>query len=551
MKSIDIKLFRQGIGHFLIFFKCFSFFTLLIFLMVENIFGQNSKTKTFSPYANFTYYKTSGGSYNHDIESKVGYRLQNSITYRKALNFSIGVIPSNSTITSCTVSFMSGAECGYYDGTIKFTKIQWDFPTIFNYQTVYNLISSGTQITTVAISSEQTYEATLSSLIQDIQNAIQSAYPFIGLAGYNTMESNGYGTSFSNIVLTINYTIPTPPAPINLRMTSRTSSQINLAWDASTGDVTGYYIYKDEELYSTISSTNITISGLCPGTNYDFEIVPYNSYGPGESASINRSTLSPTMNGTSLLCASTNYTFSIFNCPPTNGINWSKSSNINYVSGQETETYVVNTSSSGSGWIEASFTPNSGECDEITLHYNVSLGTPTVTISGPSEGFLGNSYTFYEYPVGGSYASSFDWTLTPPYEGNNIYNYDYWANAAFYGYAGYFRIGCTPTNSCGTGSMTTKYIEIYESFGLSISPNPASNEVTVKVKQNTIDQSDNALDELDFEVSIYNIYGVIQSNKKYSGSTFSIPVYNLRDGNYIFKFDNGKTIITKQLIIKH
>lgn len=530
------------------------FFILFFFIFKSNISSQTSGSKTFSPYANYTYFKTNTVSYGNGIETKVGYcptTGQNYKHYRKAMNFSIGTVPSNATVTSCTMAFYSGEECGVSDGTIKFTKIPYNFPTLFNDQQVYNLISSGDQINTIAITSTQTYNVTLSSLNQDIQNAIQSSYPYVGIGGINTGETQQQGTSFSNVVLTINYTIPTPPAPTNIQMTSRTSSSISLQWTASTGNVTGYYIYKNDVLYSTTSSTSITISGLCPGTSYTVKIVPYNSYGPGESASTSRTTLSPTLSGTTPLCASTNYTFSINDCPPNNGITWTKSSNINYVSGQGTQSFVVNTSSSGSGWIKATFTPSSGSCSQIILQYNVWLGPPSVTISGPTEGYIGNSYTFYEYPVGNSTASSFDWSLTPPYDGNNIYNYGYWANAAFYGYPGYFQIGCTPTNSCGTGSMATTYIDIYESLGLSIYPNPASSEVTVSIIQNMNIQNNVELAELNFVVSIYDMFGAIHSKKEYSGTTFSIPVNNLKDGNYIIRFDNGKNILTKNLIVKH
>jgi len=553
MKMNKIKFFWQDYRHSLVFQKKFFLLTLTIFLIIENASGQNPKSKSFSPYADYTVYKTNTSSYGHDNTTKIGYCPTGGQTYkiyRKALNFSIGSIPSNSTITSSTLSFSSGYECGNYDGIIKFTKIRWDFPTLFDDKDIYDLVNSGSQITTIAISSEQTYNASLASLLQDIQNAIQSSYPNIGLAGYNTEELNMNGTSFSNIVLTINYTIPTPPAVTNLNISSKTSSGCILSWTAPSGNVTGYKIYVNNTLNNTTSSTNCSISGLCPGTSYSFKVVAYNSYGDGDPATISGSTKTTYISGQSLICNSANYTLCIQDCPPNNGITWTKSSNINYVSGQGTENFVINSSSSGSGWVKATFTPSSGNCGIMELLFGVWFGPPVVTISGPSEGYLGNSYTFYENPVAGS-PTSFEWTLNPPYDGNNIYNYDYWANAAFYGYPGYFQIGCTPSNSCGTGSMATTYIDIYENLSLSISPNPASSEITVRVKQNTLNQSEDTVNDLNFEVSIYNMYGIIQSKKKYIGSEFSIPVNNLREGNYIIRFENGKSIITKQLIIKH
>jgi hypothetical protein len=54
-----------------------------------------------------------------------------------------------------------------------------------------------------------------------------------------------------------------------------------------------------------------------------------------------------------------------------------------------------------------------------------------------------------------------------------------------------------------------------------------------------------------YTVSIFNLYGILQKQKKCLGDSFTIPVYNLKDGTYIIKIDNGKTISNNQLIIKH
>ena len=53
-----------------------------------------------------------------------------------------------------------------------------------------------------------------------------------------------------------------------------------------------------------------------------------------------------------------------------------------------------------------------------------------------------------------------------------------------------------------------------------------------------------------YDVSIHDMNGVLQGRKEYSGDCFTIPVDNLKDGNYLIRIDNGKFVSVKQVIIK-
>ncbi|MFZ2339269.1 MAG: T9SS type A sorting domain-containing protein [Bacteroidales bacterium] len=98
--------------------------------------------------------------------------------------------------------------------------------------------------------------------------------------------------------------------------------------------------------------------------------------------------------------------------------------------------------------------------------------------------------------------------------------------------------------------MGTAYILISEN-GLDyiVSPNPASATVTISVVTavaGAVNLPDiNAV----YDVSIHDMNGVLQSRKEYSGDRFTIPVNNLKDGNYLIRIDNGKSVSVKQLII--
>lgn len=222
------------------------------------------------------------------------------------------------------------------------------------------------------------------------------------------------------------------------------------------------------------------------------------------------------------------------------------------VSSQGSNPCTFSSTGSGSSWISANiYTACS---DTITLpHYNVWSGVPQVQVTGPSEGCFGNEYTFYADYSPYSNPTSLEWSLSPEYYCNTIYDYDWWANAHFdCPYEELYQVRCTPQNACGTGNMAHKYIYIYDcEYGYSLSPNPASTEVTVTVTRTYNIINNMAVENTIFDISIYDSYGVKYFQGKYSGDRFTIPVYNLKNGNYILKIDNGKNIANKQLVIMH
>lgn len=86
-----------------------------------------------------------------------------------------------------------------------------------------------------------------------------------------------------------------PTIPTNLAASSPTSNSISLSWTASTDNtgVAGYEIYVNGVLYSTVSATTATVSGLNPSTTYTFYII-------AKDASGNASAASNTATGTTL-----------------------------------------------------------------------------------------------------------------------------------------------------------------------------------------------------------------------------------------------------------
>ena len=86
-----------------------------------------------------------------------------------------------------------------------------------------------------------------------------------------------------------------PTAATNLATNTPTSNSISLSWTAATDNigVIGYEIYVDGVLYSTVSGTTATVSGLNPSTTYNFYIIAKDAAG-------NSSAVSNTASGTTL-----------------------------------------------------------------------------------------------------------------------------------------------------------------------------------------------------------------------------------------------------------
>ncbi|WP_189210467.1 fibronectin type III domain-containing protein [Actinokineospora fastidiosa] len=65
-----------------------------------------------------------------------------------------------------------------------------------------------------------------------------------------------------------------PSAPGNLRSTSQTATSISLAWNAATDNVgvTGYDVYINNALATSVGATSATISGLDPDTAYSVTV---------------------------------------------------------------------------------------------------------------------------------------------------------------------------------------------------------------------------------------------------------------------------------------
>ena len=111
-------------------------------------------------------------------------------------------------------------------------------------------------------------------------------------------------------------------------------------------------------------------------------------------------------------------------------------------------------------------------------------------------------------------------------------------------------------NSCGTGEYGETNIWIHDCYYFMLSPNPASESVTVSRKASAnsdLKASSLSTEELSkvFSVKVLDIFGNLHYSTTRSGEEFTIPTQNLKEGNYFVQIsDKGKIVSNLQLVIK-
>ncbi|MDQ8187728.1 fibronectin type III domain-containing protein, partial [Pelagicoccus sp. SDUM812002] len=92
-----------------------------------------------------------------------------------------------------------------------------------------------------------------------------------------------------------------PSTPANLQSSAVGENSFTLTWEASTDNeaVSGYEVYLNGSLYSTVTEASETITGLSPETAYDVQVIAFDAAGNSSaaSASLTVTTLAETTGG--------------------------------------------------------------------------------------------------------------------------------------------------------------------------------------------------------------------------------------------------------------
>lgn len=304
---------------------------------------------------------------------------------------------------------------------------------------------------------------------------------------------------------------------------------------------------------------NILTSSTDRGTHYTYTNGRSNEFGYGRlnafsAVSQALSTICLT-SGPPIVCSSPNSTYTLSNRPSGTSVSWNKSTNLQYVSGQGTDNYSVRASSvSGYGWVQPTIIFGT---DSVRLpQYYVWVGTPVVSVTGPYEGCTNTQYTFQAHTVNPSqtYPFSYSWEIYPndgyisTYTGGNYAAYAYITFYNEYSVSGY-QVKARAQNSCGTGIYGQTNIWIHNCYYFMLSPNPASESVTISVINKTGEERVDI--NTVYSIRIIDFYGRLYYTGTKAGSSFSVPLDNLKDGNYFINIDNGKKTESLPLMVKH
>ena len=272
-----------------------------------------------------------------------------------------------------------------------------------------------------------------------------------------------------------------------------------------------------------------------------------------------------TLSGPVVLCTAGS-TYTINNLQSCCTISWNCGSYVSKVSAQGSNPCIFKATGNGETYIEATIYDNSSCGSFVLPRKTIWAGIfQNIVVTGQTQVCPNSLYT-YTAQVPGGHSSSYTYTWTYPsnwlypYKNQNTIQLQTPSNP------NYGPIRVSITNCSGTSGYSG--ITVYPGSGCGgyfmLFPNPASDEVNITINENspffaTVDSSsirtDNAkvMDEelIKFAIRIYDNYGNLLSTKERTGKSFSIPLGNLKDGNYIIEVSDGKNSYRERLIISH
>jgi hypothetical protein len=317
------------------------------------------------------------------------------------------------------------------------------------------------------------------------------------------------------------------------------------------------------EGYCSVVPGSLTNSGVKLRT-YVYEVWNtaggYLGFFPNRPESVNFAytvLAAPGISGPYVVCSS-GATFTIGDVPAGAMASWSFSANLQQT-GSGTNSITLKSTGSGAGWVRATVGTYT------TPDFNVWGGifvNPVVT--GQTAVCPNLIYTYTaQVPGGNSSSYSYSWTYPANwyYYSTNQNNITLQTPAS----PDFGTVRVAITNACGTSGYSG--ITVYPGYNCggyySLYPNPASTIVNIEIDENSPlnavndsilvnNENTNSLVDMPktYTIRVYNKQGTLLINVTRTGLTFSIPINNLNDGNYVIEINNGKYGYHQQLIIK-
>lgn len=292
----------------------------------------------------------------------------------------------------------------------------------------------------------------------------------------------------------------------------------------------------------------IRVENMSPGTTGYYKLAVCSSYADPDLI---------LLNGSTIMCENTG-SYSISNLPQGATVSWSVSP-FNVVSLALNGSAVTLTRNQ-TGLV--TLTATISICgNTIVRSIQIQVSGPqieSITVSNPTAGIsgsacYGNRGNEVNITTGNPIGhQDFVVTITNPNGVTTTLNTGASFNLPTYitNTMGWYLIQARPNSSCGLGSNFGVYFEIINcgrGFNYSISPNPASSDITVS----SITSTTTEVDHLITEVSIYDQQGNLKKRQKFANiKKATINIRSLPFGVYFIEISNGKTKERQQIVIQ-
>ena len=275
----------------------------------------------------------------------------------------------------------------------------------------------------------------------------------------------------------------------------------------------------------------------------------YSPFGSNNLKYYQKASPSPSISGPSSVCDQATYT--VENLPQGATVQWSVSNNnVTLTSGQGTHTATFTKFRNGMEIIHAEILFNNIRIALLTKE--TYFGAPSISNIIGEQRVPTGQYASYRAVISNNapIPSSYQWILNP-LNGNSLYgNGTESIDIAFYN-PGSYQLVCRATNECGVGDYYTMGIGVYDNLYLTLSPNPATDEVTLQLMETDEVSGLSVLstDRSTYEIQIWSGMRMLHSFRT-NEPTFQIPMAGLPAGLYFVRVVKDGQTYTQKLIKK-
>ena len=275
----------------------------------------------------------------------------------------------------------------------------------------------------------------------------------------------------------------------------------------------------------------------------------YSPFGSNNLKYYQKASPSPSISGPSSVCDQATYT--VENLPQGATVQWSVSNNnVTLTSGQGTHTATFTKFRNGMEIIHADILFNNIRIALLTKE--TYFGAPSISNIIGEQRVPTGQYASYRAVISNNapIPSSYQWILNP-LNGNSLYgNGTESIDIAFYN-PGSYQLVCRATNECGVGDYYTMGIGVYDNLYLTLSPNPATDVVTLQLTETDEVSGLSVLstDRTPYEIQLWSGMRMLRSFRT-NEPTFQISMTGLPAGLYFVRVVKDGQTYTQKLIKK-